>query len=130
MFFCFSIQKNSRFLSFHLWSIFSKMVERQVEIINKNSRSWKVLEACAQFFFVYKFLGMMDLSKAMNILGLPTLQKFENTSEDEISKVFLLRIRVIMKNRNHSKGNQKDKRERYTYQIHITNKAIISYWTV
>jgi hypothetical protein len=57
---------------------------------------------------------MMDLSRAMNILELPSLQKFENTSEDEISKAFLLRIRIIMKNRNHSKGNQKDKHERYT----------------
>ena len=31
---------------------------------------------------------MMDLSRAMNILELPSLQKFENTSEDEISKAF------------------------------------------
>ena len=70
------------------------------------------LEAVAIFY--NQFLGMMDLSRAMNILELPTLQKFENTSEDEISKAFLLRIRVIMKNRNYSKANQKDKHERYT----------------
>ena len=48
---------------------------------------------------------VMDASKAMNILGFPTSQTLENTSQDEISKAFLQHIRALMKKRKQFKGN-------------------------
>ena len=55
---------------------------------------------------------VMDGPKAMNILGFPTHQTFDNTSQDEISKAFVYKMRMVMKNRKQSKGNKKEKRHR------------------
>ena len=37
---------------------------------------------------------VMDGPKAMNILGFPTHQTFDNTSQEEISKAFVFKMRI------------------------------------
>ena len=41
----------------------------------------------------------MDTGKAMNILGFPPHQSFENTSSDEIARAFLTQTKKVMRKR-------------------------------
>ena len=41
----------------------------------------------------------MDTGKAMNILGFPPQQSFENTSSDEIARAFLTQTKKVMRKR-------------------------------
>ena len=59
----------------------------------------------------------MDIGKAMNILGFPPHQLFEQTSIDEISNAFLIQTKRVMKKRQEAMKNSKVTKV-YKFKIH------------
>ena len=53
----------------------------------------------------------MDTGKAMNILGFPPHQSFENTSSDEIARAFLTQTKKVMRKRQETMKSSKVTRD-------------------
>ena len=65
-----------------------------------------------------------DVSTAMLILGFPSNQTLENTSEDQIGKIFLSRMRSILKRRNSMNNQEEVKDKDWQNQVILLFEAL------
>ena len=65
-----------------------------------------------------------DVSTAMRILGFPVNQTLENTSEDQIGKIFLSRMRSILKRRNSMNNQEESKDKDWQNQVILLFEAL------
>ena len=65
-----------------------------------------------------------EISRAMCILGFPPTKIFEKTSEDEIGKAFISRMKRVFKKRNQKLNQKENEDEEWQNQVIILNGAL------